>query len=184
MSACYHSAARSSILSRPENARRLSRVPTRPPDDDRESILNLLNQIAATRRATTPPETARLRQSFALDVLPAQPTTRVREKHAQHVEDDIQWPADVSPEDYLESLRDAVRSPRGGIYLAEGALDRTWTIYFVSPVPYRSRGRYPGRRIVVLFNLERLFWITGFQAEDGDSYVNRRPGFWVYHPRQ
>ena len=62
-------------------------------------------------------------------------------------------------------------------------LDRTWTIYFVGPVPYRSRCRRPGRRIVVLFNAERLFWITGFQAEAGDSYVDRRPGFWAYHPR-
>jgi hypothetical protein len=158
-------------------------VVTRPPENDHVFVADLLQRLTTSRRAATRPEAARLRQYFATHVLPMQPTPRVVAKHAQHVEDDIQWPDDSSPDDYLESLRDTVLAPRGGIYLAEVELDRTWTIYFVGPVPYRSRGRRPGRRIVVLFNAERLFWITGFQAEAGDSYVDRRPGFWAYHPR-
>jgi hypothetical protein len=56
------------------------------------------------------------------------------------------------------------------------------TMYFVGPVRYRWRGPYAGQRVVVLFNAERLFWITGFQAEAGDSYVDQQAGFWVYHP--
>ncbi len=156
---------------------------TRPPDDDRVSIVHLLHRLTARRRASTPAEAALLRRFFALHVLPDQPTARVREKHAQHVEDDLQWPADASPDDYLASLRDTVLNPRGGIYLAEAELEPTWTIYFVGPVPYRWRGQHPGRRIVVLFNVERLLWITGFQAEAGDAYVDRRPGCWAHDPR-
>lgn len=156
---------------------------TRPPADDRTFIASLLDRLAASRRAATPSDVARLRRFFAQHVLPAQPTSRVLDKHAQHVEDDTQWPTDTSPDDYLGSLRDTVLHPRGGIYLAEPHVEPTWTIYFVGPVSYGSRGRRPGRRIVVLFNAERLFWITGFQAEAGETYVGRRPGFWAYRPR-
>ena len=155
----------------------------RPPDDDRTTIIALLQQITASWRVVTPSEAARLRQHFALHVLPNQPTARVLDKYAQHVEDDGQWPTDISPEEYLESIRDTVRYPQGGIYLAEAEVERTWTIYFVGSVPYRSRGRHAGDRIVVLFNAERLFWITGFQAEAGDVYVDRRPGFWAHPSR-
>jgi hypothetical protein len=152
-------------------------------EDDRAFVKDVTDQLTTNRRTSTPLEIARLRQYIAIRVLPDQPTARVREKHAQHVEDDRQWPDDVSPDDYLESLRDTVLSPRSGNFLAEAELESTWTIYFVGPVPYRWRGRHPGRRIVILFNAEYLFWITGFQAEGGDSYVSRRPGFWIRRPR-
>ena len=128
-------------------------------------------------------EAARLRQFFAVQVLPFQPTRRVWEKHAKHIEDDRQWPDDTSADEYLDSLRDVVLSPRSGMYLVEPEIEDTWTIYFVGSVPYRSQGRYPGIRIVVLFNAERHFWITGFQAEVGDAYVDRQPGFWTHFPR-
>jgi hypothetical protein len=114
---------------------------------------------------------------------PIRPTRRVREKHAQHVEDDVQWPDDTSAEEYLESLREVTLNPRSGIYLVEDEIEWTWTIYFVGRVPYRWQGRHAGQRIVVLFNAERLFWITGFQAEAGDDYVDRQHGFWVRGPR-
>lgn len=153
----------------------------RPPEDDRDYVISLLDRLTTTRRAASPLEVTHIRHYVAVHVLPGQPTARVLDKHAQHVEDDVQWPEDATPDDYLNSLRDTVLNPRGNIFLAENEIGRTWTMYFVGPVPYRWRGRHPGQRIVVLFNIERLFWITGFQAEAGDSYVDRRPGFCVCH---
>jgi len=110
-------------------------VVSRPPDDERSQIAALVHQLTTSQRAATPSEVASLRRYFASSVLPERPTARVLEKHGQHVEDDIQWPADASPDDYLESLRDTVLNPRSGIYLAETELDRMWTAYFVGPVP-------------------------------------------------
>jgi len=153
----------------------------RPPDDER-SVVDLLHDLTMTRRATLA-ESARLGQFFAAEVLPDYPTRRVYEKHAKHVEDDLQWPEDTSADEYLDSLRATVLNPRSGVYLVEAEVERTWTIYFVGPVPYRSQGRRAGSRIVVLFNAERHFWITGFQAEAGDIYVDRQAGFWVQCPR-
>jgi len=155
----------------------------RPPDDDPAGTLALIRRLTATRRTATLSEAARLRRQFAHHVLPRQPTARILAKHGQHVEDDGQWPTDASPDGYLASLRATILNPNGGIYLVEAAAERTWTIYFVGSVPYQWRGPYPGRRIVVLFNAERLFWITGFQAEAGDAYVDRQSGFWAYRPR-
>lgn len=155
----------------------------RSPEEDRAFVVDLLHELTTSRRAATPLEIARLRQHFASHVLPAQPTTRVLEKHGKHVEDDLQWPDDTDPDEYLASLRDTILNPRAGIYLVEPEMELTWTIYFVGPVPYRCQGRHAGHGIVVLFNAERLFWITGFQAEDGDAYVERRQGFWVQQPR-
>ncbi len=156
---------------------------TRPPGDDRDFVVNLLDELTTNARAATPSEVAHLRQFFAVHVLPNRPTARVHEKHAQHVEGDSQWPDDASPDDYLASLRDTVLNPRSGIFLAEPGFGLTWTLYFAGPVPYRWRGRHAGSRIVVLFNAEHLFWITGFQTETGDVYVSRRPGFWTHQPR-
>ena len=150
--------------------------------DDRARIIELIQWVTATRGPVPPSDLDLLRRYFAGQVLPARPTTRVREKHAKQVEDDLQWPEDTSPDEYLESLREAILNPRTGMYLVEADIEGTWTLYFVGPVPYRSRGRYAGDRIVVLFNAEHHFWITGFQAEAGDAYVNRRPGFWIQTP--
>lgn len=91
--------------------------------------------------------------------------------------------ATLSPRDYLASLRATILNRIGGICLAEAVAECTWTIHFSGPVAYQWRGPYPGRRIAVLFNAERRFWITGFQAEAGDAYVERQSGFWAYRPR-
>ena len=124
------------------------------------------------------------RQIGMLDIYPeyAGRTVTRRSPESRHVEDDHQWPDDTSPDEYLASLRETVLATHGGLFLAEAEIERTWTIYFVGPVRYRWRGRYPGRLIVVLFNAERLFWITGFQAERGADYVDRQDGFWVRDP--
>lgn len=150
----------------------------RSPEEDRAFIDNLLRRLTTHQRALTRQEIRRLRQYFASRALPEQPTTRVLEKHGKHVEDDLQWPDDTTPDEYLVSLRDTILNPRGGIYLVEPEIELTWTIYFVGPVPYRWRGRHHGHSIVVLFNAERLLWITGFQAEAGEAYVDRQQGFW------
>ncbi len=143
----------------------------------------MLREITATRRRATASEVADIRRFFALRVLPQRPTGRVYAKHGKHIEDDGQWPEDTSPEGYLESLRETVLNPRSGLYFVEDEMERTWTIYFVGRVPYRYQGTHAGQRIVVLFNAERHFWITGFQAEAGDDYVDRQHGFWSHPPR-
>jgi hypothetical protein len=158
-------------------------VVTRQPEDDRAFVAELLQQLTAGLRAATPAEIARLRHHFAMYVLPPQPTPRVLAKHDKHVEDDLQWPVDTTPDEYLDSLRQTIVNPRGGIYLAQAEVERTWTIYFVGPVRFPWRGHYHGHRIVVLFNAERHLWITGFQAEAGDEYVDHQQGFWVRRTR-
>ena len=39
-----------------------------------------------------------------------------------------------------------------------------------------------GGRVVVLFNGEQQFWITGFQADEGDAYVEQQGGRWLKRP--
>ena len=34
-----------------------------------------------------------------------------------------------------------------------------------------------------LFRREPQRWITGFQARDGDGYVERQGGYWMFQPR-
>jgi len=94
-------------------------VVTRDPDDDRAFVVGLLRQITNHQYTLTLEELTLLRQHFATHVLPVQPTTRVLEKHGKHVEDDLQWPDDTDPDEYLASLRDTILNPRSGIFLAE-----------------------------------------------------------------
>ena len=75
-----------------------------------------------------------------------------------------------------------VEDVSSSIYLARAVAEVTWTLYFVGRVRREWRGEYAGARVVVLFNGERHFWITGFQPENDDSYVDRQGGFWVYRP--
>ncbi len=55
---------------------------------------------------------------------------------------------------------------------------------------YHVRGAVPGlggpegfSHIVVLFNGERGWWVTGFQPEAGLGYVVRQGGLWIWRPR-
>ena len=150
---------------------------------DQSYVGDVIRDLANDRRRATSNETARLRRYFARHVLPDWPNRRVLDKHAQHAEGDLQWPNDTSPEAYLESLRTTVEDPRSAVYLTQAEVEGTWTVYFVGRVRREWRGRYAGARVVVLFNAERHFWITGFQAEDGDAYVERQGGFWVHRLR-
>jgi hypothetical protein len=93
-------------------------VVARSPDEDRAFFDSLLLQLTAYRYTPTHQEIARLRQYFATQVLPAQPTTRVIEKHGKHVEDDLQWPDDTDLDEYLASLRDTILDPQSGIVTA------------------------------------------------------------------
>jgi hypothetical protein len=67
-------------------------VATHPPNDERDQVSEVLQGLTLTQRAATPAEVAQLRHFFAVHVLPDQPTRRIREKHAQHVEDDPSGP--------------------------------------------------------------------------------------------
>jgi hypothetical protein len=130
----------------------------------------------------TPAQARRIRQLFAERGLPPTATGRVLQKHRQHVEERGEWPGDTTPDEYLESLRSTVLDARSAIYAAfEVELD-DWVVYFVGSVRREWRGPRAGRRVVVLFRRDPQRWITGFQARDGDSYVESQGGGWVFRP--
>src|SRR6266536_2949133 len=130
--------------------------------DERAAIRDLVRRLGETGQPATPAELARLRDFFAHQVLPAGVTTRVRAKHDLHVVTRAEWPSDTTEEEYLESLRSTVEDWRSGIFLAWDELEGRWTVCFVGRVRRAWRGHRAGSRLVVLFNGERLFWITGF----------------------
>ena len=130
--------------------------------------------------AASPEEIARLRDFFGRRVLSSQVDRYILRKYDQHVVERLEWPADTTPDEYLESLRETVLDPRSSIYLAIYEGDTDWSIYFVGTVRRAWRGRESGHRLFVAFNAERHFLITGFQPPDGDAYVEQQGGFWVY----
>ena len=135
---------------------------------------------AGGSRTATPEEIARLRSFFGRRVLREHVDTYILRKYDQHVVDRLEWPSDTTPEEYLESLRETILDVRSSMYLTDriGATD--WAIYFIGPVRRDWRGPSSASRIAALFNAERHFLITGFQPPDGDTYVERQGGFWVY----
>lgn len=150
--------------------------------DDDSDVGGLVRRIGEIGRLATTDELAKLRDYFSRHVLPGHPTQRVRAKHDQHVVTREEWPSDTTDEAYLESLRAVVADWRSGVYLARDELEETWTLYFVGRVRRTWRGRMTGQRVVVLFNGERQFWITGFQADEGDFYVEQQGGLWLKRP--
>jgi hypothetical protein len=142
-------------------------------------LVRELGEAGGSRTATSD-EIAQLRSFFGRRVLRTHVDAYIVRKYDQHVVDRSEWPADTTPEEYLESLRETVLSERGGIYLAIYEGDADWSIYFVGAVRRTWRGRESGGRVFVAFNAERLFLITGFQPPEGDAYVEKQGGFWVY----
>jgi hypothetical protein len=131
-------------------------------------------------RAASSEEIARLRDFFGRRVLHDHVDAYILRKYDQHVVDRLEWPADTTPEEYLESLRETVLDSRSSIYLAIYEGDADWSMYFVGAVRRAWRGPESGSRLFVAFNAEHHFLITGFQPPDGDTYVERQRGFWVY----
>ena len=135
---------------------------------------------AGGSRPAAPDEIERLRDFFGRRVLRTEVDGYILRKYDQHVVERLEWPADTTPEEYLESLRDTVLDPRSGIYLTDKVGATDWAMYFIGPVRRAWRGPHGSNRIAVLFNAERHFLITGFQPPDAEVYVERQGGFWVY----
>jgi hypothetical protein len=150
---------------------------------ERDYIRHLVREMgdAGGTRLATPDEARRLRDFFGRHVLRDRVDGYIQRKYHQHVVERLEWPANTTPEEYLESLRDAVLDARSSIYLTDriGATD--WALYFVGAVRRAWRGPGGSNRVAVLFNAERHFLITGFQLPGEETYVERQGGFWVYH---
>jgi hypothetical protein len=101
------------------------------------------------------------------------------EKLGQHVRE---WPDGATADDYLASPRATVRYERGGIRLYQHAANAAWMLLFVGPAR-QWQGTAGGPHIVVLFNGERVFWVTGFQPpRRGVGYAARQGGRWLKAP--
>jgi hypothetical protein len=135
------------------------------------------------QRLASDDEAARLRQYLSDHVLPRSITSRIIRKHQTHVENNREWPVDTTPEDYAESLRAIVLDPRSGIYLEYSEDDDDWTVYLVGRARRQWRGPSSGGWIVVIFNIDRGLWITGFQPKRSLAYIEDQPGFWARLPR-
>jgi hypothetical protein len=152
------------------------------PESVDPDISDLVQRIGESGQLAAADELVRIRDYFGRRVLPSLPNRRVRMKHDQHVVTREEWPSDTTEVEYLESLRTIVTDWRSGVYLARDEIEGTWTLYFVGRVRRSWRGRMTGQRVVVLFNGEQQFWITGFQADEGDYYVDQQGGSWLKRP--
>jgi len=148
---------------------------------DTEAIKNLIRELGEARgaRPATPEEIARIRDFFGRRVLRSFVDAYMQRKYEQHVQGDLHWPSDTSPEEYLESLRETILDDRSSIYLTDDSSDGKWILYFVGRVRRAWRGPRGSNRIVVIFNAENHRLVTGFQPIANDAYVERRDGFWI-----
>ena len=105
--------------------------------------------------------------------------TYLAEKFSEHQRE---WPRYATVDDYLASLRATVRYQRGGIRLYRHPTNAAWMLMFVGPArQWRGAGGDP--HIVVVFNGERVFWVTGFQPpRSGLRYAANQGGRWLRAP--
>ena len=148
-----------------------------------EAIRRLVRELGegAGRLTASREQLAQLRAFFGQRVLRAEVDDYIQRKYALHVEEDRHWPGDTTPEEYLESVRHTVLDTSSAIYLTQNGPDHTWSIYFVGRVRREWRGPRGSNRIVVMFNAEYHRFVTGFQPDDDDEYVEQQDGFWLYH---
>ena len=130
-------------------------------------------------QGVTRQQVGQLRDFFGRRVLRAQVDDYILGKYRQHVEDDEQWPEDTTPEEYLDSLRQTVVDPRSAIYLTHDDPTGEWSIYFVGRVRRAWRGPDGSSTLIVVFNAEHHRFVTGFQPDDDDAYVELQGGFWL-----
>jgi hypothetical protein len=155
-------------------------------NDDPATIGALVRALGETGRRAAPQEIARLRHFFADRVLPtdADPhlgsiVAYVTDKFREHARE---WPRSATVGDYLASLRATVRYQRGGLRLYQHPTNAAWMLMFVGPAR-QWRGAAGGPHIVVLFNGERVFWVTGFQPpRSGLRYAANQGGQWLKAP--
>ena len=150
------------------------------PDEIRR-LVRRLGEAGGHLRATHE-EIAQLRSHFGERVLRAYPDEYIMGKYAQHVENDEHWPADTTPDEYLESLRQTVLDPGSAIYVTDAGSDGEWSIYFVGRVRRAWRGPGGSSRLAVIFNAKRHILVTGFQPSREDAYIERQGGFWLHRP--
>jgi hypothetical protein len=121
-----------------------------------------------------------LRNFFGQRVLRSYVDEYIFEKYRNHVEDDAQWPEDTTPEEYLDSLRQTVLNPTSAVYLTDADSPGQWSIYFVGRVRRAWRGPGGSNRVLVVFSAEHHRFVTGFQPDDDDEYVEQQGGFWLH----
>lgn len=150
-------------------------------ETEREAIHRLVRELGegGGTRPASPDELSRLREFFGRRVLRSQADQYILAKHQKHVEEDLHWPVDTSPEEYLESLRETILDAASAVYLTDHTLTGEWAIYFVGRVRRPWRGPRGSNRIVVIFNGEAHRFVTGFQPIGEDAYVERQNGFWL-----
>jgi len=154
--------------------------------DDASTISALVRELGDTGRRATTQEIARLRRFFLDSVLPADADPRrggivtyLTDKFDEHWRE---WPRSATVDDYLASLRATVRYQRGGVRLYRHPTNAAWMLLFVGPAR-DWRGAAGGPHIVVLFNGERVFWVTGFQPPgSGMRYATNQGGQWLKAP--
>lgn len=134
---------------------------------------------AGGRLRPTERQVEQLRDFFGRRVLRATADAYILEKYQLHVEDDGHWPEDTTPDEYLDSLRQTVLDPRSDIYLTDADSAGEWSIYFVGRVRREWRGPGGSNRVLVIFNGEHHFLVTGFQPARDDAYIDRQGGFWL-----
>ena len=149
-----------------------------PEPEEIRRLVRRLGDAGGTMGATRQ-QIGQLRDFFGRRVLRAYLDEYILGKYYQHVEDDGQWPADTTPEEYLDSLRQTVLDPRSAIYLTDADASRDWSIYFVGRVRRAWRGPDGSSRLLVVFNAEHHRFVTGFQPDDDDAYVQLQGGFWL-----
>jgi hypothetical protein len=94
-----------------------------------------------------------------------------------------EWPPGTTFGDYVESLRRSILDPSGGLYL-----DRYFGVWEFSFVAASGPRRGPGGAdwILVGYQVEYGFWVTGFQPQAGLGYLartsKRTDGRWLRRP--
>jgi len=148
---------------------------------DISQLIRALGQARGSLRATLE-QIEQLRDFYGQRVLRTSIDPYILTKYYDHVEEDRQWPEDTTPEEFLASLRMTILDPRSAIYLTDARPPGEWSIYFVGRVRRAWRGPGGSDRIVVIFNAEQHRFVTGFQPDDGDEYVDGQDGFWLWPP--
>src|SRR5687768_10116227 len=149
-------------------------------DDIRRMIRTL--GVAGGAVSASSQQIEHLRAFFGRRALPDSVDAYILGKYDTHVGDDGHWPEDTTPDEYLESLRQTVLDPRSAIYLTDAGSGGDWSIYFVGRVRRGWRGPAGSNCLLVIFNAEHHFLVTGFQPSRDRDYVDRQGGFWLHVP--
>jgi hypothetical protein len=76
--------------------------------EDAHAIRRLLHDLSDNNRLASRDEATRIRHHIGDLILPMTLTPRIIRKYQTHVEDNLEWPQDTTPDEYAESLRSTV----------------------------------------------------------------------------